>query len=218
MLIQWLGHSSFLIISANGTKIITDPYESGGFGGSLHYKPIGVSADIVTVSHDHADHSYVEDLPNHFTTVRTPGMHAVRGIGIKGIESYHDAEMGARRGANVIFVMTVDHVRLCHLGDLGHELSPSAVEAIGEVDVLFIPVGGFYTIGPEEAGRVIERLRPKVAIPMHFKNERLDFAISPVDGFIRGKENVRVLDSSEIEISRETLPYQDQIVVLQPAL
>lgn len=218
MVIQWFGHSSFLIISANGTKIITDPYESGGFGGSLHYKPISVSADIVTVSHDHADHAYVEDLPNHFTVVRQPGLHTVRGIEIKGIQSYHDSEMGSRRGGNTIFVMTVDRMRVCHLGDLGHILHPSEVEDVGSVDVLMIPVGGFYTIGPEEADRVIERLQPKLSIPMHFKTEKVDFPISPVEVFTRGKPNVKMLDVSEIEISKEMLPDRPEVVVLKPAL
>ena len=218
MVIEWLGHASFLIISAGGTKIITDPYEPGAFGGALNYKPIGISPDIVTVSHDHADHSYVEGLPNHFSLVSQPGSKNVHGIDFKGIESYHDAEQGALRGMNIIFIMNVDRIRVCHLGDQGHELSPHQAEQLGEIDILLIPVGGYYTIGPDEATRMIDRLNPRIAIPMHFKTDKVELPILPVDNFLQGKGNVRISDSSELEIIRETLPDQCEIVVLKPAL
>ncbi|HUV05939.1 MAG TPA: MBL fold metallo-hydrolase [Armatimonadota bacterium] len=218
MVIKWLGHSSFLIISARGTKIITDPYEPGAFGGAVNYKPIGIPPDIVTVSHDHADHSYIEGLPNHFSVVAQPGGRSIHGIDFRGVESYHDTEQGALRGMNVIFVMNIDHVRVCHLGDQGQELSPQQAEQVGEVDILLIPVGGYYTIGPEEATRTIEQLNPRVAIPMHFRTDKVELPILPVDNFLQGKENVRILNSSELEITRETLPDQREIVVLEHAL
>ncbi|MGB9586848.1 MAG: MBL fold metallo-hydrolase [Armatimonadota bacterium] len=218
MIIQWLGHASFLIISANGTKIVTDPYEPGAFGGALSYRPISISADVVTVSHDHADHGYVEGLPNHFEVVSRPGTRVVHGIEIHGFEFYHDTEEGALRGMNVVYVMNIDRIRVCHLGDLGHEISSFQADSFGEIDVLLIPVGGTYTIGPEEATRVVETLKPKIAIPMHYKTEKVEFPIRPVDDFLRGKSNVRRLNSSELELTREMLPDEMEIIVLKHAM
>jgi len=218
MVIQWLGHASFLIISANGTKIITDPYDPNAFSGGLGYRRIEIPPDIVTVSHDHADHGYAEGLPNHFGLVSSAGSKNIRGIDFKGVESFHDPEQGTMRGRNVMFVMNIDRVRTCHLGDLGHVLTGQQVDQLGEVDILLIPVGGYYTIGPEEADRVIGQLNPKVVIPMHYKTDKCNFPIAPVDDFLSGKENVRRLDTSEYETTREQLPDQREIIVLRHAL
>ena len=218
MVIQWLGHSSFLIVSAEGTKIITDPYEPGAFAGGISYGPIKIAPDIVTVSHDHADHGYVDGLPNHFSVVSHPGTTTIQGIEFRGIESFHDPEGGALRGRNVIFSMNVDRVHVCHLGDLGHLLTPGQVDQIGPVDILLIPVGGYYTIDSEEAARVADQLSPKVIIPMHYCTGECSFPIAPVDEFLAGKQNVRRLDSSEYEITKDQLPDTREIVVLKHAL
>lgn len=218
MVIRWLGHASFLIVSSGGTKIITDPYEPNAFGGALKHRPIEMPPDIVTVSHDHADHNYINGLPNHFSVVSRPGTTDVEEIEFKGVESYHDSERGALRGTNIIFVMDVDGVRVCHLGDLGHELSGPELNQLGEVDVLLIPVGGKFTIGPAEAARVVGQLNPRVVIPMHYKTDKVDFPIAPVDDFLAGKQNVRRLDSSEYEVVKEQLPDRQEIIVLKYAL
>ena len=218
MRIEWLGHASFLIVAENGTMIITDPYESGAFDGKLRYKPIEVSPDVVTVSHKHADHAYVEGLPGRFDVIAKAGSKIIKGISFKGVETYHDTDLGSNRGNNIVFVMTIDHVRICHLGDLGHELSPDEIESIGEVDILLIPVGGKYTIDAKAATRVVERLHPKIAIPMHFKTDSVDFPIESVDAFLLGKPVVLRLGRSHIEVTKERLPEERQILVLTPSL
>lgn len=218
MLIQWLGHSCFLIITAGGKKIITDPYTPGAFQGTLDYGPIGISPNIVTVSHQHADHANVEGLPNHFEVVTRSGERVVGGIKIKGIEAYHDAEGGALRGLNVIFVLDIDGLKVCHLGDLGDTLTPQQVDRIGPVDVLLIPVGGYYTVGPDKADVIIGQLHPKIVIPMHYLTEKVGFTMGPVDDFLRGKQNVVHQDSSEVELDRQRLPDEQQIIVLKHAL
>lgn len=214
MLIQWLGHSSFLIVSDEGTKIVTDPYEPGCYDGTFRYAPIDIWPDIVTVSHNHADHCGLSQFTNDFHVVAKPGVTTIKGITITGISSYHNADMSI---PNIIFMMNVDRVRICHLGDLGYELSPDEIERIGAVDILLIPVGGHYTIDAREATELVNRIRPKVVMPMHYLTERLDFSITPVDDFLRGKENVRRLDTSEYEIIKEQLPDQTAIVVLKHA-
>lgn len=218
MLIEWLGHSAFLLVSNNGKKIVTDPYTTGAYQGTFNYAPIRISPDIVTVSHQHADHNGVDDLPNHAEVMTRAEDRTIQGIRIKGVESAHDDESGALRGTNVVFVMDVDGIRVCHLGDLGQVLSPQQVEQVGSVDILLIPVGGYYTIGPDQADQVIKQLNPKIAIPMHFKTDKVEFPILPVSEFIRGKENVQVRPSTELEITKEQLPTGTIVVVLQHAL
>ncbi len=215
MLIEYFGHDSFLIVSENGTKVITDPYEPGGFNGTMQYSPIGIAPDIVTVSHTHADHSCVQCLPEGFTVVSSVGNTTIKGVHITGVPSYHDEQYGAERGRNIIFVITIDHIRLCHLGDLGHELSPAEIEAIGDVDILFVPVGGKYTIGPAGATAVIGRVKPRIAIPMHYCTDKFDSDLLPVDEFLKGKKNVTILDKSELEIAKEQLPEQTRIIVMK---
>jgi len=213
MNIKWLGHASFLITSDAGTKIITDPYVTGG---DLSYGQIKESADIVTVSHDHADHNNVAAVQGSPRVVR--GTVEVKGIKFKGIPTYHDDAGGRQRGKNTIFCFEVDGIRVCHLGDLGHRLNDSQVAELGEIDVLLIPVGGFFTIDAKLAGQLCDRLKPKVIIPMHFKNDRCAFPIAGVEEFLRGKKEVSRLDASQVEFKAGELPPSTKIIVLKPAL
>ncbi|MBD3348208.1 MAG: MBL fold metallo-hydrolase [Candidatus Eisenbacteria bacterium] len=214
MTLTWLGHASFLIESGDGTKLVTDPYESGSYDGAVGYSPISESADIVTVSHDHADHNAVDTVSGDPEVVRGAEPRTVKGVSIRGIETYHDTSKGQDRGRNTIFVMEVDGVRIGHLGDLGHTLSDDEVESLGEIDVLLTPVGGYYTIGPEEAKAVAERVGAKIIIPMHYKTDALGFPIQPVDDFLKLMENVERRDSNSIEINSGELSGPGKVVVL----
>lgn len=210
MKIKWLGHASFLITSDSGTRIITDPYICGS---GLRYDEIKEAADVVTVSHDHFDHNNVASVGGNPQVIKKPG--EAKGIKFEGVPTYHDASGGSERGNNTIFCMDIDGVRVCHLGDLGHPLSDQQVTNIGKVDVLLIPVGGFFTIDAKVASEVCDRLSPRVIIPMHYKNEKCEFPISGVDDFLEGKGNVRKLDSSEAEFKAGALPAETEIVVLK---
>jgi len=218
MKIKWYGHASFLITSDEGMKLITDPYESGAYGGQLAYGKIQDHVDIVLTSHDHADHNDVKDLPGSPEVVKGSGSKTLKGISIKGIPTYHDPSKGSERGANTIFNIVVDGIRVCHLGDLGHVLSDQEVAEIGPVDLLMIPVGGYYTIGPKEATRVAEQIKPKVLIPMHFKTPKCGFPIAPVDDFLKGKSNVKRLKASETAYHKGALPKHMEIVLLESDL
>lgn len=213
MKIKWLAHAAFLITSDSGTRIITDPYETTD---ALRYGEIEESADIVLVSHDHADHSNVAAVKGNPQVVR--GTTEAKGIKIKGVSTAHDDSGGSQRGKNTIFCFEVDGLNVCHAGDLGHMLTDEQAAAIDKVDVLLIPVGGFFTIDAKTADRICERLKPGVIIPMHYKTDKLDFPIAGVDGFLKGKDNVTRLDSSEIEIKAGELPASARIMVLKPAL
>ena len=215
MKIKWLGHSSFMITSDSGTKVITDPYTPGGFG--LNYGEIRESADVVTVSHEHGDHNNVAAVGGNPEVVK--GTTEIKGIKFNGTPTHHDDAGGDQRGNNIIFCFEVDGVAVCHLGDLGHPLGDKEITEVGKVDILLIPVGGNFTIDAKIATEVCNKLSPKVIIPMHYQNERCpSFPVSGVEEFLQGKAGVSRPDASEAEFKQGELPATTQIVVLQPAL
>jgi L-ascorbate metabolism protein UlaG (beta-lactamase superfamily) len=218
MKIKWYGHAAFLITSDQGLKIIIDPYEPGAFGGQLSYGKITDQGDIVLTSHDHADHNYTKDIPGAPQIVKGSGSKTIKGISIKGISTYHDPSKGSERGTNTVFTIKLDNIHLCHLGDLGHLLNDKELAEVGSVDILLIPVGGFFTIDPKEATRVAEHIKPKILIPMHFKTQKCGFPIAPVEDFLKGKTNIRRAKTSEATFDKATLPRQMEIVVLEHAL
>jgi L-ascorbate metabolism protein UlaG (beta-lactamase superfamily) len=215
MKIKWLGHACFLITSKGGVRIITDPY---AVGGGINYSPIKEAADVVVVSHDHGDHSNVSTVQGKPEVVKGSGTKTAKDIQFRGIATYHDTSQGKQRGTNTVFCFTVDDVKLCHLGDLGHVLSPGQVNEIGAVDIMFVPVGGFFTIDAPVASQVCDQLKPKVVIPMHFKTPKCAYPIADAEDFLKGKRNVRKVGGSEVEFQREKLPAATEIMLLQPAL
>ncbi len=214
MKIKWLGHASFVITASDGTKIVTDPF--GDYTG-LKHTPINETADIVIISHTHGDHVGGK-ISGNPTKIDRSGDNKAGSITFQGIETFHDVNRGKDRGQNIVFCFSVDGVRICHLGDLGHELSESTIKEIGNVDIMMVPVGGFYTIDADVAGKVCKQLKPRIVIPMHYKNEKCEFPIAGVDEFLKGKSNVRRIDGSEIELSSDQLPKDTEIIVLKPAL
>jgi len=216
--IRWLGHSCFLITSSKGIKLITDPYEPGGFGGAIGYGKITTPADIVTVSHEHADHNYVKGVPGKPEVIRGVVSKEVKGIKITGIGTFHDKVGGRERGKNTVFVLEVDGLRICHLGDLGHLLTDEQRKKIGHVDVLLIPVGGTYTIDASEASEVVSEISPKVVIPMHYKTKKVGLPIAGVEDFTKGKGNVKKIGKSNVKVEKDKLPKSTEIWVLEPEL
>jgi L-ascorbate metabolism protein UlaG (beta-lactamase superfamily) len=215
--IKYFAHASFLITSQDGVRIVTDPYEPGCFGGALKYGRIEEPADIAVVSHDHADHNYVKGVPGSPDVVLGPGSHEVKEIPFTGIETHHDPSGGSERGSNTVFLFEVDGLRVAHLGDLGRPLSEGERRQLGHVDVLFVPVGGHFTIDAREATEIIEELQPRIVVPMHYKTPSVDFPIAGIDTFLEGKAHVDRISGSEWEVSVESLPDEQRIVVLQPS-
>jgi len=213
MKIKYLGHACFMITSETGVRIITDPYATGG---GIKYGEITESADIVTVSHDHSDHNNVAAVGGKPEIVR--GTTKIKEIEFTGIPSYHDEVGGSKRGKNTMLCFEVDGIRVCHLGDLGHQLGDKQVTELGKIDILLIPVGGYYTIDAKVATQVCNQLKPKVIIPMHFRTDKCAFPIAGVDEFLKGKEKVTRLDTSEVKFKQEELPTTTQIVILKSEL
>jgi L-ascorbate metabolism protein UlaG (beta-lactamase superfamily) len=162
--IEYFGHSSFGISDSEGMKIVTDPYDP-----MVGYTFPSISTQILTISHDHFDHNYVAALKKYYMLINgAAGSFTSGDIKIEGFSSWHDTTQGSERGSNNIYTYEINNIKVCHLGDLGHELSKELIKSIGEVDVLMIPVGGFFTINSDEAIRVVNSISPKVVIPMHY--------------------------------------------------
>jgi len=166
--IVYLGHSSFRL-KGKVASLVTDPFDPKMVGLSFPK----VSADIVTVSHDHQDHNKTELIKDVKKIVAGPGEYEINGVSIIGIQSFHDDKKGKLRGKNTIYIIEMDGLRIAHLGDLGHKLSEKMVEQIGNVDILMIPVGGEYTIDTPTAVEIVRAIEPKLIIPMHFKIPKL---------------------------------------------
>lgn len=216
--LQWFGQSTFLLTTSSGTKLLMDPAApSTGY----NTQPIQ-GVDVVTISHEHADHNYLALAPGNPVVLR--GLkendwaqvdQAVKDIKIRSYPTYHDAEGGAKRGKNAIFVLEADGLRLAHLGDLGHPLTQEQATALGKLDVLMVPVGGFYTIDAAEATQLATQLSPKVVVPMHYKTPKMqaNWPGGPVDPFLEGKKVERV-GSNKVMISKDKLPAVMTVYVL----
>ena len=210
MEITWLGHSCFRLKGKEAT-IITDPYHKG-LGYSLG-KP---SADIVTLSHLHPGHGFDEGVSGQPRVIKGPGEYEVAGVFITGIATFHDGQRGGERGGNTIYLIELDEVRVCHLGDLGHMLSAGQVEELGEVEVLLVPVGGVSTISAAQAAETARLLGPKVIVPMHFKTEAVNRELDPVDKFLRemGVKGATA-PQPKLSVSRSGLSEEMRVVLLE---
>jgi len=217
MKFTFLGHASFLIETKDGVRIITDPYKPGSYDNAVGYDPITEEADIITVSHEHDDHNYTKGIKGNPEIVKGSGKKDVKGIKISGFDCYHDQEKGAQRGTNVIFVFEAEGMRVAHLGDLGHVLGDDLARTIGKIDILLMPVGGFYTIDAGEGWEVVKKINPRIVIPMHFKTEKLGFPIAKVTDFAFDAKDADWTEKSIYEISKEDLPEELRVVILDPS-
>ncbi len=218
MKIKWLGHAAFALTAADGTKLITDPYVPGAYDGAVSYDRITERADAATVSHDHADHNGAELLPGRPPVLKGTGPFTVKSLRIAGVETFHDPSGGAERGKNTIFIIEIDNLRIAHCGDLGHLPDEATVKSLGRVDILLVPVGGLFTIDAKGAAKLVEQVKPKLVIPMHYKTHKLGFQIAGVEEFAQLAPQVRRLGKSEIEITAENLPQETETWILEPAL
>jgi L-ascorbate metabolism protein UlaG (beta-lactamase superfamily) len=187
---------------------VTDPHD----GKSIGIPAPSVAGDIILVSHDHYDHNSVKTVEKEDSKVVTDERKKnISNVEIRGIESFHDECDGEKRGKNTIYKFTMNDITFCHLGDIGHELDENAVQQIGDVDILFIPIGGTFTIDAKRAWKVINTIKPKIAIPMHYKIGGLSLPIAGIDPFLE-KNKYKILKvGNEIDIEREDLPSETEI-------
>ena len=206
--IRWHGHACFEI--TNDITLVTDPHD----GKSIGIPAPNVSGDIILVSHDHYDHNKVKSVEKDGSKIVTDGRkRTISDVQINGYDSFHDEVEGEKRGENIIFKFVCDGISFCHLGDLGHVLDEKTISQIGDVDILFIPIGGTYTIDSDEAWSLISKMKPKIAVPMHYKIEGLSLPIAGIDSFL-DKNNFKLLKvGNEIDIEKEELPKEPEVWV-----
>ena len=219
MKVKYYGHAAFKITTDKGTRIIFDPYEAGSYGGAIGYGKITDEADIVITSHDHGDHNYTKDIKGHYTLVDKAGAYEIKDVKMNEIPTFHDASGGKERGNNLLSVISADGLVLAHMGDIGHDLDADTLKKIGKVDVMLIPIGGFFTVDAGGAAKIMNAINPSITIPMHYKTDKCGFPIGTVEEFTKDKMNVQILENqSEIEIKKDALPKSPTIMVLKYAL
>lgn len=215
MEITALGLSSFKLRGKQAT-VVTDPFDSKAVG--LKF-PKNVEADVITVSHDHPDHNEISAVGGKPFVIAGPGEYEIKGVMVIGVATFHDENQGADRGKNTIYRIEIDGVKVGHLGDLGHVLSSAQVDSLNGVDVLFVPVGGVYSLDPVKAAQVISDLEPHIVIPMHYNVEGLDVktygALSPVSAFLKQMNKETVVPVSKLSVSKDKFAPEMQVVVLE---
>ncbi len=217
MTITWHGQSFFEIQTkdreGNEIKLAIDPFDE-----DLGLRVPKIRADILLISHLHHDHSNKKAITGTPFVVEEPGEYELKGISIKGIPAFHDNSEGKERGMVTIYKMEVEDVKICHLSDLGQkELNENQLEELGEVDILMLPVGGTYTIGPKEAATLISQIEPKIVIPMHYKLPKLKLNLEGIEKFLKvmGAEDRQ--PQKKLKVSLKDLPKEEtEIVVLTP--
>lgn len=214
--LRWFGQSCFLITSPEGGKLLIDPFEQSA---NLLYSLPDAEADVVLTTHNHFDHNnvgIVKGKPEIIKGLKIDGAwndieKSAAGFQIKSTRSFHDDQGGTARGNNAIFTITAGNVRFVHLGDLGGALDDNQIKNIGAVDVLFVPVGGKYTIEPNVAWKVVGQLKPKVIVPMHYKTANINIPLKPVENFLKGHESsVKKLTANTVPV---ILPSKQEIWV-----
>lgn len=206
-----LGHASFKLRGKLAT-VVTDPFDEKETGMKF---PKHTEAEILTISHDHADHNAISQVGGNPFVVMGAGEYEIKGVSIIGVTSFHDDTSGSERGRNTMYRIEIDGIRILHLGDLGHVLSSAQVDQVDGIDVLFIPVGGVYTIDAEKAAQVISDLEPRIVIPMHYGTETSNKNLAPVSVFLKQMGKESVVPVPKLTVSRDKLPAEMQVVVLE---
>ena len=207
MELVWLGHSCFRL-RGRDAAVVTDPCAP-----SSGYKLGQVAGDLVTVSNSHPHHNSVELVEGEPVVLDGPGEYEIKGIAVTGFRTDLGELGGAQR--NTAYVIEIDDITVCHLGDVANMLPPEHLEMTKDIDVLLVPVGGHCTIGPAQAAEVISQLGPKVVIPMHYATEISAVELEQLDGFLREMGVTEVQPQARLNLTPSSLPPEPTIMVLQ---
>lgn len=205
MNIYYLGHSSFLIKTETGKRILLDPFQ---IDSSLE------NVDIITVSHAHFDHSDTKNFPDKSKILQTPTNLETSFCKIQTLNSYHDELFGAKRGSNLIFNFKINDITLCHLGDLGHILDPDSLKLLKNTDIIFVPVGENYTIDLKSLHKMIKIINPRYIIPMHYRTEEYNFSLNSLDKFLLIFKDLKKEKLDTLLISKDMLTQERNKIIL----
>jgi len=217
--IKWHGHSCFEIWSEDKSllRILIDPHDGGSIG--LPKPEISAVPDIIMVTHDHFDHNYYAPYSDRETVVIKwrNGSYMVKGVRVEGIPIPHDEADGKQRGFVTAYRILYEDLTIIHLGDIGTEkLAGELLEKLSEANIVFIPVGGVYTLGPVAANRLLSKIKPNIAVPMHYWVEGVTLPLDPLDRFLELTRFRRFrLDSNEFEVSKDSLPKPVSVFILR---
>lgn len=206
--ITWLGLSCFVFKGKQAT-VVTDPVspETGYLLGRT-------SAGIVTVSHRHPGHSYIQGVGGNPRVVNGPGEYEINNVLIIGLSTFHDKEKGKLLGKNTVYLIEMDEVTICHLGDIGHPLSDDQVEELGKVNVLMLPVGGGSSLKAAEAAGIMRQLEPNIVIPMHYRTPAYRGELEPVGAFLKEISAHDLQPQAKLNVNKANLPLVTQVVLL----
>jgi L-ascorbate metabolism protein UlaG (beta-lactamase superfamily) len=208
--IDWFGQSCFRIREANVTAI-TDPYDK-----SIGYSLPRLRADIVTVSHDAPGHSTVSAVKGEPKVLSRPGEYEVKGVFITGIQTWRGAgARGEAKEENTVFVFEFGDLTVCHLGDLSQVLSQAQVEALPDIHVLLVPVGGGGALDADKAAEIVSLLEPSIVIPMHYRTPYVNLPLDPLSKFLKEMGATEQAPQDALRVSRSQLPDETQVVVLE---
>src|SRR3972149_8435717 len=208
MEIVWLGHSCFRIRGREAT-VVPPPFPPPT--GYTIGKP---TADIVTISHPHDDHAYLKAVAGKPVVLDGPGEYEIHGAFITGIGTYHDAELGTEHGESIAFIIEMEDIRVCHLGDLGHAPTAEQAEETTGADVLLVPVGGNTTIDGAKAAEVVSLLEARLVIPMHYQTVASKAKLEPPDRFLKEMGVTAVEPQPKLSLSKSTIPHETQVMIL----
>ena len=208
MEITWLGHSCFRIRAKEAT-VVTDPCDK-----STGYSLGRPTADLVTVSIDDPAHNHVSGVAGDPRVIDGPGEFEIAGASLVGVTTYRDKEKSASAGRNIVYVIEVEDLRVCHLGSIGHVPTSDQVEEIGNVDILLVPVGGGDSLDAPPAAETVSLIEPKLVIPMHFKTDIEKTALDPIDRFLKEMGAKTTETHAKIAVTRSSLPEETQVLIL----
>lgn len=212
--VTWFGHACWLVegspVEGETIRVVMDPHD----GACVGLKKPEVAAEIVLVSHSHFDHNHPDVVKGYQKVIDKPGSYNVGNFHVKGVPAKHDEKGGSLRGDNIVFVFELDGIKFCHAGDLGHTFTEEQIEKIGKVNVLFVPVGGVYTVDAKGATVVTKQLKPNIVIPMHYKLPGLSVGIGSLEPFLTGKK-VKKAGSNTVSITKNELPAETEVLVFE---
>jgi L-ascorbate metabolism protein UlaG (beta-lactamase superfamily) len=208
--IRWYGHNCFRIRSKEAT-VLTDPV-----GKNTGYSLPKQTADIVTISHDHPGHTNLAAVKPDYQVIDGPGEYELHDVFVTGIRTYHDGETGASLGYNTVYLIEIEGMVVCHLGDLGHPIRSDQTEAMAQCDILLVPAGGGPVISAEQAAETVSQLEPKVVIPMQFATSSGDKSREPLTAFINALGSGSPEPVDKLVIKRSELTDAMRVVVLKP--
>jgi L-ascorbate metabolism protein UlaG (beta-lactamase superfamily) len=209
--VTWLGQSCFRLRGRNAA-VVTDP-----FSPSLGLRLPRQDAEVVTVSHDHDNHNFTQAVRDGAFVVHGPGEYEIAGVSVIGFPTFHDSEKGAKHGRNTVYLIEIDDVRVCHLGDLGHALDDSDAETVASCDVLLVPVGGTTAINAVQAAEVVRQLEPRYVVPMHYATPGVKVQLDGVDRFLKEMAVTSVEPQPKLTVQATSADeWETKVVVLEP--